>query len=471
VKELVLAIDLGTSSIKLLAVDSAGRIIARARLPHDTLHVTPDAAEQDPGHWWASIQKGIRAIVRDAGSDGTIAAIGVTGQMHGLVIHNVDGTLPHPALIWQDRRSATSVATLRRLVSALAASRISAGFQAASWHWLMLEEPDMVKRIARILLPKDEIIYRLTGEHVTDPSDAIGSGWFDPVAGTWDEATIAAAGANRDMLPRIIPSGTIAGALGPESAEAVGLDVGIPVVIAGGDAATAAFGAGATETSPLLLLSTGCQVLHPCSMRPETDFWPSALPAGMPQWLRVAATRNGGNVLDWARARFGPPSVAPVPDLVFLPYLAGERSEHIISDAAGAFCGLREHHGTPEMARAVVDGVALAVADAFAQIGGELGSEDPIFVGGGGARDAALLEGVTCAFDRPLEVIAEASLSAWGAARSVAVALDWIDPGTDPAAWRAAAHPVQPSRGNREMARERLSRFRDTAQRLYGVDP
>lgn len=465
----LLAIDLGTSSTKLLAVGHDGRILARRRLPHATHRPTANGAEQDAAEWWRNLVAGVSSLRDDMPAGTRIASVGVTGQMHGLVVHDATGQLLRPAITWEDRRSAT---TLPALLARLPAEppAIAAGYQAASWHWLTEHESTTAARAAHLLLPKDEIVHRLTGRRVTDPSDAIGTGWFRPDTGAWDAGIVTAAGARIDMLPAIVPAGSISGSLTDAAAAELGLTPGTPVVTAGGDAAVAAFGAGATDlATPLVMLSTGCQALQPVIAMPETDAWPAAAPPGLPGWLRVATTLNGGNVVRWARATFGDAADIADPDLVFLPFLAGERRPSLDPDASGAFIGLRERHTRADMARAAIDGVSLGLADAFARAGGRIGTDAPVLAGGGGTRDEIWLASVADALGRPVAAVVEPDLSAWGAARSAATALGWIDPVADPDVWQPSTRAISPGAAA-EHAAARLERFRALARRLFGSE-
>lgn len=470
--ETILAIDIGTSSIKLLLVSRDGDVLARRRISHDTSHPVPEAAEQDPDVWWSNLADGIRHVTRVIRAG--ISALAVTGQMHGLVVHDAQGHVLRPAITWQDRRSES---TLPHLLDSLApvTPPVSAGFQAASWHWLAQAEPAVGARAQRVLLPKDEIIYRLTDRHVTDPSDAVGTGWFDPIAGTWDRRTVETAGARIDLLPEIVPSGSIVGELPPHAAMQLGLTPGIPVVIAGGDAAVGAFGAGAThESTPLLMLSTGCQLLVPTDETPSGNdhrwaLWPAATVPGHAPWLRVGATLNGGSAIGWARSTFGD-HLAPPDDSgpMFVPYLAGERFPVSRSSSTGAFFHLGGHHGPGHLLRAVFDGVALATADALAAMGGALSTDVPLLVGGGGVRDDAWVAAISTAFDRPLRVVSEADLSAWGAARLAASCLGWMDPNDEPEAWLPPIGEIERPAMAEGMALSRLERFRLLAK-LVGL--
>ena len=470
--EAILAVDLGTSATKVLLVDRPGTIIGRHRVPHTTSHPAPDAAEQDPDEWWANLTDAARRLWEGLSDSVSVAAISVTGQMHGLVVHDDRGRAVRPAIIWQDRRSTETLPDLAKQVTSNDAASISPGYQAASWHWLAQRAPEIRATVRRLVLPKDEVIYRLIGEYVTDPSDAIGTGWFNASTGSWNAAVVEAAGGTVPMLPDVKPSGSIAGFLAARAAEALGLATGIPVVIPGGDAAVGAFGAGATDpATPLVMLSTGCQILQASDSNNIRQPWPSANPEGLPRWLNVATTLNGGNVVSWVRSTLGDASSEPSDDLIFLPYLAGERSDELAPEAAGAFIGLREHHTRKDMVWSAIDGAALAVADAFEAISSEIATDTPMLVGGGGVRDDAWLAAMARVFSRPIHVISEPDLSAWGAARSAATALGWIDPAGSPESWRPSYRTLYPAPGDTIKAVPRLRRFQDLSHRLYGKAP
>lgn len=201
----ILALDLGTSSIKALLVDRQGTIISRGRVPHATLRPSATAAAQEPADWWANAQQIIAQLCKDTRGNVAVAAISVTGQMHGLVLHDRFDQLMGNAIIWQDGRAAATLPDLLDRLPADHSARpdaaISPGYQVASWHRLSQRDPELSGRTRRLLLPKDELIYRLTGRHVTDPSDAVGSGMFDVRVDDWDAAIIDAA----DVPPAVLP--------------------------------------------------------------------------------------------------------------------------------------------------------------------------------------------------------------------------------------------------------------------------
>ena len=468
---MVLAIDLGTSATKLLAVSCEGLVLGRDRLPHETHHPVPKAAEQDPEIWWRNLGSGVRRLVREL--DRNVAAIAVTGQMHGLVLHDERSRPLRPAITWQDRRSTVTLASL--LDSIGASASISTGFQAASWHWLARAEPEVASRARRILLPKDEIIHRLTERHVTDPSDAVGTGWYDSIREEWNVAIVEAAGATVDLLPAIVPSGSVAGELSRDAAEHLGLQSGTPVVIAGGDAAVGAFGAGTTDPAkPLLMLSTGCQLVVPTeqpTQEPGCHLWPAATRPGLPPWLRVGATLNGGSAISWARATFEAGATPPQgTDPIFVPYLSGERFPVVRTGSAGAFFNIGPSHDSASLLRACIAGVALAAADALVTMGAEISSDAPLLVGGGGTRDEAWVAAVSRAVDRPLHIVAEPDLSARGAARLTAATTGWVDPVANPESWLPEIRTVdRPSGGTNEPS-IRLDRYRRFARLVANAE-
>lgn len=475
----ILAIDLGTSSIKLLAVSRTGEVVARVRVPHNTMRPSPDAAEQDVSGWWRNLGRGIRSLAAELRMD--ISAIAVTGQMHGLVVQDEHGRVLRPAITWQDQRSGT---TLPRLLDTIAGTSgsIAAGYQAAIWHWLSQHEPERTRSVRRILLPKDEIIHRLTGKHVTDPSDAVGTGWFDPMTSKWNTRIVEAAGASIDHLPRIVPSGSVVGQLAASAARHLGLPSEVPIIIAGGDAAVGAFGAGATEPeSPLLMLSTGCQVMLPSNQPRDAggkgwQLWPAATIPGMSPWLEVGATLNGGSAIGWARATFGETNndlSTQLPrrdDPVCIPHMIGERFPVERTGPSGAFFDLGPNHDRAALLRASIVGVAMATADAFVTMGGEISTDAPMLVGGGGVRDDAWVAAISRTFDRPIQLVMEPDLSAWGAARMAAAQLGWADPTIDPDALLPELRRIDRPAIRSGEAAERLARYRFLARLVPGHD-
>lgn len=446
----LLAIDLGTSSIKTLLLDQHGQIVGRGRASYPTLHPRPAHNEQLLDDWLQATISAATSARRFA-PHLDIQCVAVSGQMHGTVLFD---RAAHPigqAIIWSDQRAAGDIDRLAKSLGPGLADRIggplAAGYQAPTLAWLRVHRPEKWSRIDKILLPKDALVYLLTGIAATDPSDAVGTGLFDARSGHWDSQILDRLGIDPNWLPLILPSGTPIVPLTGGAAEAMQLAPGIPVIVAGGDAPVAVVGAGVTDPqAALVLLSTGAQVIRPVhDYRPDPagrwHTWPSALPAGSggARWNQIGATLNAGRALSWIHALVAPEAtlaelldraatVPPLSDgLLFIPYLIGERSPLIDPHARGAFIGLGEGHGADQMARAVIEGVTLAVADALDSLSSDRALPGTIQLGGGGASSLVWRQIVADILNTPIQVSGVSDLSALGAARIAAHTLGWVD--------------------------------------------
>ncbi len=451
----ILAIDLGTSSVKALVLDRHGRVAGRGQATYPTLHPHPAHDEQHLDDW---LQATITAAdsARRFAPHLEIHAVAVSGQMHGTVLVDRAARPIGPAIIWSDRRTSEDIDALAGTLGANLASRIggplASGYQAATLAWLRVHRPQEWSRIDKILLPKDALVFRLTGVAATDPSDAVGSGLLDAESGHWDGEILDRLGIDPEWLPPIMPSGTPIVPLAVNAAEALRLPPGIPVIVAGGDAPVAAIAAGATHPdSALVVLSTGAQVI-----RPSADYhpdpagrwhtWPSAVPAEAPgaRWNQVGATLNAGRAVTWVHGLVAHDAtmaelldraadVPPLADgLLFIPYLIGERCPLTDPHARGAFIGLSEAHGPEQMIRAVLEGVTLAIADALDHLSNDLPMPETIRLGGGGASSPVWRQIVADVLNTRIHVCGVSDLSALGAARIAAYTLGWSPlPGAD----------------------------------------
>lgn len=446
----LLAIDLGTSSVKTLVLDQHGHIAGRGRGSYPTLHPRPSHDEQRLDDWLQATISAATSARRFA-PNLEIQGVTVTGQMHGTVLFDKAAQLIGQAIIWSDRRAAGDIDRLAGLLGPDLAERIGGplapGYQAVTLAWLRMHRPDAWRRIDRILLPKDALVYLLTGIAATDPSDAVGTGLFNAETGHWDREILDRLGISPDWLPPVLPSGTPIVPLIDDAAEAMQLAPGIPVIVAGGDAPVAVVGGGVTDPqAALVLLSTGAQVIRPVhDYRPDPagrwHTWPSALPAGSggARWNQIGATLNAGRALNWIHTLVAPDAtlaelldraatVPPLSDgLLFIPYLIGERSPLIDPHARGAFIGLSEGHGADQMARAVIEGVTLAVADALDALSSDRALPQTIQLGGGGASSPVWRQIVADVLNIRIQVCGVSDLSALGAARIAAHTLGWED--------------------------------------------
>ena len=444
----VLAIDLGTSSVKALVVDQRGEIIGRGGATYPTHHPSPGFDEQEVDDWFdATIAA--TATARRFARDIAIQAVSVTGQMHGTVLFDEHNQSLGHAIVWSDLRAADDLDTLEQALPDDLRSRIggpvATGYQVASLHWLRRHRPRAWARIRKVLLPKDALVMLLTGIAATDPSDAASTGLFDAERGQWDGAILDALALNPEWLPPILPCGTPIGLLAPEAAEALGLSAGIPVIVAGGDAPVAAVGTGVTsERSALVVLSTGAQILRPSTAyAPDPGgrwhTWPAAVPGdGNVGWNRIGAVLNSGRAVSWIHGMIGgsgtvrelvdTATLAPAgaDSLLFLPYLAGERSPILDPHARGAFIGLTDRHGPAHLVRAVLEGVTFSIADAMDHFSREEAPPAMIHLGGGGSSAPVWRQIVADVIGAPIQTSDLTDTSAFGAARIAAHTLGWI---------------------------------------------
>lgn len=411
---LVLAIDLGTSSVKVQFLDDTGNPVGEASRPYPTDRPHPGHAEQDPEDWWRATAEAVRiALGRIDGSGRDVAAIGITGQMHGTVLVDGDHRPLAPAIIWSDQRALAEVATLeaslgQAAVIATTGGRLATGYQAVTVRWLAAHRPDLLTSCRTVLLPKDWLRARLTGVPATEPSDAGGTALFDIRLRAWSPVMREEAGLRPEQLPPVLASAERAGRLTAEAADILGLRSGILVASGAGDAQAAALGAGVTTPGDLLVtLSTGTQSLVPALAVPDIlddrgqTVCSALAPSSGAGWARVAATLNCGSALHWAASALGFPddrallaAAAVVPagarGVLFVPYLAGERAPWHDAGARGTFLCLAADHGRDDLARSVVEGITFAATLAYAAIAPDL---DPppqsITLAGGGAHDSA----------------------------------------------------------------------------------
>lgn len=486
--ESVLAIDLGTSSVKVLVVDSTGEIVSRGSAEYPTRQPAPGWAEQDPNDWWRAVVQAVREALH--GTSHRIAGIGLTGQMHGTVLLDREGNALGQAIIWSDARASDDVETLTASIGpdrliALTGSPLATGFQASTLHWLRRHQPDRFAQAATVLLPKDFIRWLMTAELATDPSDASGTGLFDVPNRQWSNEFLEALGLTPTMVPPIHPSPEPAGVLQPRAAKELGLPLGLPVTAGAGDASAAALAAGVISPETMMLtISTGSQVILPSrDFAPDpagrAHTWCSAAaaePDGAP-WYRMGATLASGLALRWLRDRVflegGHGSFAAMTEqaatvppgsrgLLFLPYLDGERSPHMDPTARGVFIGLTSRHGRAELTRAVMEGSVLAAFDAYAALAANGTTPARMVLAGGGAQSRLWQQIAADLFGIDILPMAEPDASALGAARLAAAMLGWALPPLAQQPWATFGAIVSPQPEARAVYQQLLPIFRRT---------
>ncbi len=400
----LLGIDLGTSSVKVVLADRTGAVLAQsvADYPVDRPH--PGWAETDPEAWWQAI-RAASAQVLTAVAGAAPVGIGLSGQMHGVVLCSADATPVRPAVLWADARAEAEVELIRALpapVRARLANPLTPGMAGPQLSWLHRHEPDVVARARWALQPKDWIRARLTGAVAGEPSDASATLLYDVLGHNWDGEVAAALGIRPELLPGLLSfAGAPAGTLRPAVAAKLGLPAGIPVAAGAGDSAAAALGSGVLEQGTIqLTIGTGVQIVTvvppPTAdslsghRDPVTHLYRSATRSG---WYAMAAGLTGGQTLDWVRrllgadwaelyaaAERGPRGGDPI----FVPHLVGERTPYLDTHLRGSFTGLDARHDRSAMLYSALEGVAFAVADGLDALPGVgEGTRDLRLAGGG----------------------------------------------------------------------------------------
>jgi xylulokinase len=416
----LVGLDVGTTGVKALALSPDGDVLARAEESYGLSTPHPGWAEQDPEDWWRAAERALAAL------GGEPAAIGLSGQMHGLVVLDDRDRVLRPAILWNDQRTEAECVEieervgLARLIQ-LTGNRALTGFTAPKLLWLRRHEPTTYAQVAHVLLPKDYVRLRLTGEHAIDVADASGTLLFDVARRRWSQEMLEALELDPDWLPRAL-----------ESPEVSGQTVaGIPVAAGAGDQAAAALGVGVDRPGPVsVVLGTSGVVFaalpaFAADPQARVHAFCHAVPGG---WHAMGVMLSAAGSLRWLRDVLGPPGgydeltaaaeewPAGTEGLTFLPYLSGERTPHADPHARAAFAGLTLRHDRGALVRAVLEGVAYGLRDSL-ELLRELGV-DPRDgrVSGGGARSELWLRILASVLGLPIRRTTTDEGSAYGAA-------------------------------------------------------
>ncbi len=421
-----LAIDLGTSSVKVMLADAEGNAAAVASEGYAVDSPREGWGETHPDAWWAAIVKAANAL--DARLRKAVRAAGFTGQMHGVVLCDADARALRPAILWLDTRGKAYLPRFPVDAASRCGNRPSAGMAASSLLWLKEHDPRCYARAVWALQPKDWLRLRMGGTPATDPSDATGT-LLAGAEGEWDRELIAALHLRTDWLAPVVRSDAIAGELGADAAVALGLPRGIPLAVGAADTAATALGSGLLhEGDAQLTTGTGGQIVMMRAAFPgyhqQLNAFRSAHPEGFARWYQMAAMLNVGSALEWARAVLGftwqeayrEAASVRADRLVFLPYLAGERTPLMDANARGAWIGLAARDGAGLMMRAAFEGVAFSLRaglDALERAGKEVTA---LRLAGGGSAQPWWRQLLADVLRRPLHAVETADASARGAA-------------------------------------------------------
>ncbi len=444
--EYLLGIDVGTSSAKAVLMDASGKPVHAVAPEYAFSTPKPNWAESDPSDWWEATVSAIRSVLEVVSAD-AIAGVGLTGQMHGLVLLDRDGSVLRPCIMWNDQRTAAECGALTRAIGAervlqLTGNPLLPGFTAPKVVWVRENEPEVYARIARILLPKDYVRYRLSGAYCTDVSDASGMALLDVANRTWSEEMLAGAEIPLAWLPELTESPVASARVSEEGARATGLLAGTPIAAGGGDQAAQAVGCGIVREGVIsaTLGTSGVIFAHSDSYRVEPEGRLHAFCHAVPgKWHLMGVMLSAAGSYQWYRNTLGGGAGYPELDaeaarapagaegLFFLPYLSGERMPHPDPDARGAFIGLSLRHGREHMTRAVLEGVCYGMRDGL-ELMRALGLRSKeIIASGGGARSPLWRQMLADTFETCVVTVNATEGAAYGAAVLAGVAAGVYD--------------------------------------------
>jgi xylulokinase len=483
----LLGIDVGTSGTRAVLLDDKGVVVCAADGEHAPMS-SPQLgwAEQDPRDWWRAACSSIKeCLAKGNVQPGDLAGIGVTGQMHGLVLLDERGEVLRPSIIWCDQRTEEQCRAIterlgRKRLIELVANPALTGFTLPKIFWVREHEPAIWGRTRTVLLPKDYVRFRLTGAFATDVADASGTLLFDVANRRWSSSMLELSGVPQEFLPRVFESPEITSCISKEGAAATGLREGIPVVAGAGDQAAGAVGMGIVQpgdvsatigTSGVVFAATSAPSIEP---EGRIHTFCHAVPG---RWHVMGVTQGAGLSLRWFRDQFcsannGSASydeltkeAAKAPPgadgLLWTPYLMGERTPHLDPHARGALVGLTAQHTRAHVMRAILEGVAFSLRDTltiFDEINVPVKS---IRLGGGGSRSALWQQIQADVYGNTVELISAEEGAAYGAGLLAGVGTGvWssVD-----AACTAAVHVakrIEPIEGNVELLNRRYEEYR-----------
>ena len=402
-----IGIDLGTSGVKVILMDEAGNVVASETAGLQVSRPQPLWSEQQPEDWWQATDAAMKLLAK--GQDlSLVKAIGLSGQMHGATLLDKQHKVLRPAILWNDGRSFEACKTLQLQcpeVQSITGNLVMPGFTAPKLLWLKEHEPRVYQQVDKVLLPKDYLRFRMTGEFATDVSDASGTLWLDMQSRGWSDRMLAATGLDQTHMPKVLEGCQVSGYLDPQLAKSWSLSC-VPVVAGGGDNAAGAVGMGVIkEGQTMMSLGTSGVIFSVgdgFSANPASALhsFGHALPN---TWHTMSVILSAASCIDWVVKLAGFASVSAAfeglqasgketTNLVFLPYLSGERTPHNNPNAKGVFWGMDHQTTGLDLLQAVLEGVSFALLDGLDAVRSVQEVSEQIDVIGGGARSAYWLQ-------------------------------------------------------------------------------
>ena len=444
----VLGIDVSTTATKAALIDESGAVRGVGTSEYAFNVPRPLWSEQEPNLWWDGAVAAIGSVLSSTGVGGDqVVAVGLTGQMHGLVLLDASDRVLRPAILWNDQRTGAECDAIRDAVGPDRLIEITGndalpGFTAPKLVWVRDHEPDVWRRAAHVLLPKDYLRLRLTGDHALDKADGAGTLLFDLAARDWSPEVLAALDIPRDWLPTTWEGPEVTGTVTAEAAAATGLRAGTPVVAGGGDQAANAVGVGVVSPGTMALSLGTSGVVFAATDRPlyEPHGRVHAFCHAVPdRWHMMSVMLSAAGSLRWFRDALAPgvefgdlvAAASEVPaggdGLFFLPYLSGERSPHPDPLARGAFVGLRLGHDRRHMTRAVLEGVAFGLRDGLdLMIAAGMPAPIQIRASGGGTASPLWRQILADVLDTEIATVDTTEGAAYGAGLLAAVGAGWF---------------------------------------------
>ncbi|HKS83188.1 MAG TPA: xylulokinase [Candidatus Acidoferrales bacterium] len=505
----LLGIDTGTGGTRAVLIDDAGKVLSSATVEHAPISAPhPGWAEQHPDDWWSAACRAIpECLARGRTEASEIEGIGLTGQMHGLVLLDQNGKVLRPSLIWCDQRTGAECAAVTEKIGAkrlieLTANPALTGFTLPKIWWVQKHEPEIWSRARTILLPKDYVRFRLTAARAIDVADASGTLLLDVVHRQWSAPMMEASRLSEEMLPRVFESAAVASRVSDEGARATGLRAGIPVVAGAGDQAAGAVGMGIVRpgavsatigTSGVVFAATASPFLDP---QGRIHTFCHAVPN---RWHVMGVTQAAGYSLRWFRDQFGVGSapssasslaLSPAPGrdpydllseeasqapagsdgLLWAPYLMGERTPHLDPQARGALVGLTATHTRAHVIRAILEGVAFSLRDTLTIFSDLKLPVETIRLGGGGARGPLWQQIQADVYGLPVDLVEAEEGPAYGAALLAGVGVGaW--PSVEDACDKSVrvAKRVAPDHVRVATMKHRYAQFRKLYPELRGL--
>jgi xylulokinase len=483
-----LGIDVGTSEVKALLLNSQHQVIGVSGAHLEVTRPQPGHSEQDPTAWWEATQSALAQLKSKHASEyAAIKAIGLSGQMHGAVLLDKNNQVLRPAILWNDTRSALECVEMMAelpTLPQLAGSLAMPGFTAPKLRWLSKHEPAVFAKIAKVLLPKDYIRFMLTGEYASDMSDASGSMWLDIEKRSWSPELLSLTRLTEVQMPRLVEGSAVSGQLTPQVAATLGLQAGIAVAGGGGDNASSAIGMGAVNAGEgfLSLGTSGVLFVVTPKYQPNAQSATHAFCHAVPgRWHQMSVMLSAASCLQWVTKLLGASSEAILETQasglnavqrsqapLFLPYLSGERTPHNDAVTRGSFHALSHDTDAAALAYSVIEGVSFGLTDGMRALRAAGCDVKQLSLVGGGARSALWAQQLATLLD--INIVTHQESAAGGALGAARLA--WLATGASIADVCQAPHiskTYQPDGQERQILAPRYERFRSIYPALRSI--